>query len=124
MRTDLAGRRRRRISQKQAPKPARGEPNIAVLGRVFNCWLAADTQRADRKAAPRSKERSARFAGPVTVTQRLAAIESSAFGDAAERDLIITPQTGPPGLPPQVAAQFPRQPPHVSVVRGEWRHYA
>jgi hypothetical protein len=66
--------------------------------------------------------------GSMPITQRLAFVETTSSGDAAERDLVLTPvQVLPPGIPPQLAAQMAGRGPmqvQVSVVRGEWRHYA
>jgi hypothetical protein len=65
-------------------------------------------------------------AGPVKVEQRLAIVESAAFGLAAEREMLLSEtRMLPPGVPPQMAAQFggPKAI-QAEIVRGEWRRYA
>jgi hypothetical protein len=65
-------------------------------------------------------------AGPVRVQHRLAIVESTGFGYAAEREMILTEtRLVPPGIPPQLAPQFggPKAI-QAEMVRGEWRRYA
>jgi ClpP class serine protease len=63
--------------------------------------------------------------GPITVTHKLAFIETAEAGDVAERDLVINQPSAqlPLGAPPQLLASIPKPPMQVTIVRGEWRHY-